>query len=168
MKYQRKIPDFPFRIFSIDPGKNTGLARSLVTEDFFEVEETRVTLYMPDQERSPVNDLTEWSRTYNDMKYVLLYENFHVRPRRNATDTTALLVIGAIEKWAESQTKLISIIKREPVQGELAITDDILKRMGILGRGGLTRHSNDAIRHAVSWLSSRRHRPVCEMAWGRP
>jgi hypothetical protein len=45
------------------------------------------------------------------------------------------------------------------------ITDQVLKKMGLLVRGKNSNHMNDALRHGVTHLFDRRHRPTCLMAF---
>jgi hypothetical protein len=159
------IPEPPFRIMSVDPGVETGLALMLAGTSELVLEDTRITRYAPLRGISPLADLKEWSGAHRDFPVVLVYEDFHVRPGRMIPDTTPLRVIGGIEEWIRSSSPCEEIIRREPVQGKFTVTDDVLKGMGMLGRGGLTRHVNDAVRHTVAWLVSISYLPACKAAW---
>lgn len=158
-----RLPDVPFRLVSMDPGGDTGLARFLVQPESFTVEETRVVPH--NQESTPVTVLHEWSEVHTDMPLILLYEGFHVRRGRTHTDLSALKVISAVEEWMRMNHFYDQVIRREPVEGKFAVGDDVLERMGIKGRGGLTRHTNDALRHGVAWLARCGYLPVCRAAW---
>ena len=158
------IPDVPFRVVSVDPGLDTGLARMLAGPKLV-LEETRVTHYQPLDGVSPLADLREWSRAHTDLPTVLVYEDFHARPGRVKPETTALRVLGGIEEWVRMENPYVKIVRREPVQGKLAVTNEVLERMGMLQRGGITRHANDATRHAVAWLVSVGYLPASRMAW---
>ena len=161
----QRIPDYPFRIISVDPGMNTGLACMCAGVEELVLEETRVTGYSPLEGVSPLADLREWNRAHTDLPVVLVYEDFHVRPGRMKPETTALRVLGGIEEMVRTESPYVAVVPREPVQGKLAVTDAVLDRMGMRGRGGLTRHANDAVRHTVAWLASLGYVPACKAAW---
>lgn len=160
------IPEPPFRVVSVDPGLDTGLSLMAVYPESFGLEETQVVHYDPLNGISPLVVLRRWGRS-KGLPVVLLYENFHVRPGRMKPETTALRVIGGIEEWIRSSPEppYTNVIPREPVQGKLAITNEVLDRMGMLGHGGLTRHVNDAVRHTVAWLVGIGYVPACKAAW---
>lgn len=160
------INEFPFRLVSMDPGGDTGLSMFLIERDTFRQEATDVVGYRPDQDITPLKTLRSWAHA--DLPVTFVYEGFHVRPGKSHVDTTALEVIGAVREWHRTSRPYTRLISREPVQGKMAIGDDVLARMGLLRSGGLTRHINDATRHAISWLASCGYRPVCIAAWGDP
>lgn len=165
----RAVESPPFRVVSMDPGGDTGLARFLVGHDVFRLEDTDVVGYRPEQGITPLKTLRAWAGAYkDDLPVTFVYENFHVRPGKSQADTTALEIIGAVREWHRCEHPYTELVPREPVQGKSVITDDILLRMGLLRSGGLTRHVNDATRHAVSWLAACGYLPVCVAAWGEP
>jgi len=161
--------DRPFQIAAVDPGGDTGLALLEIHPDTFLVKDWAVLSY----EENPVSRLKKW-REDSDLPAVLVYENFHVRPGFTVPDTTALEVIGGIAMWLReyppSEDKepwpYSMVISQEPAEAKW-ITDEILDRLGMKVRAKGSRHVHDALRHAVSWLTRKRYRPLCRIAWPR-
>lgn len=164
----RRLTRFPFRLVSMDPGGDTGLSLFLIEKDTFWQTDTDVVGYQPENNITPLKTLQEWSKAHTDLPVTFVYENFHVRPGRAQVETSALEIIGAVREWHRVARPYVELVPREPVQGKDPISDEVLQRMGLLKSGGLTRHINDASRHAVSWLTVRGYRPACIAAWGEP
>ncbi|MER6605802.1 hypothetical protein ABT282_07765 [Streptomyces sp. NPDC000927] len=184
----------PFYLTAVDPGGITGIITMRIEKDDFTVERQLADPYDPLNGRTPARTLQKWSRDFSGLPQVLVYEDFHLRPQGFLPDPIALNVIGGLETWLagvlqgsrripcvanRSKASLsrladlgggtgcpyVKIVPREPVQGKNMATDMVLDRLGLLAYGPLVKDINDAFRHAVSWLTERKYRPVCDQAW---
>jgi hypothetical protein len=167
--YTRKDSDGYF-LNCVDPGGDTGLALLHIKPNSFQLLEYATVPWRPQQGQNPVTVLTRWRQLHPGTHH-LLYENFHLRNTGKAasTDTTPLLVIGAIEQMIQGQRSLYErVFTQEPVQGKRLATDEKLEMLGLhLGHARAQRHVRDAIRHAVSHLVKRGYLPMCRMAFPR-
>lgn len=161
------IPRVPFTITAMDPGKDTGLSFFLIEPDRYEVKETNVIRYRTGGV-DILNQLREWKTASGDMPAIFLYENFHVRTSKKSVNTTAIDVIGCVMSWIHDKHPYDKIVSYEPNQAKTNVQDKVLERLGIKESGGITRHSNDGLRHTVSWLLSQRYVPVAVDAFGPP
>lgn len=148
-----------------DPGKNTGLSLFSATSTALELLDTDVVGFNPRQNITPLRTMRRWRAKFPEHKHVFVYENFHIRPGVVVPDTTAIEVIQSSLEWIEEMEPYIRVVAQEPAQGKHQVTNDTLKRMGMLLHGGVTRHANDASRHGVTWLIGQRHRPTARLAF---
>lgn len=154
---------YPLYLSCADPGVTTGLALFLATETELTKVETAAVLYDPPNYLTPLDTLKRWAGLPGHHRFV--GEAFHIRPGLMIPDTTPQQVIDHIKLWARNDGPYGEMIWQEPVNGKTMITDEILKKMGLLARGRNSNHMNDALRHGVTHLFERRHRPTCRMAF---
>lgn len=154
---------YPLRISCVDPGLTTGLGLILATDTEMIVEATAAVLYDPENFITPLDTLTEWAKLPG--RHRLVVENFHIRPGPMKPDTTPLQVIDHIETWHYEEKIFNEYVLHEPVGGKTMITDEILTVMGVKVKGKNSNHMNDALRHGVTHLVDRRHRPTCRLAY---
>lgn len=99
-----------------------------------------------------IAEKTEWSET--------VCESFILRPGVHGADITPAYVIGALEGL--SFVNPIPRIYQAPSQKKLC-DDDALKRLGLYQKG--KPHTNDAIRHGIIYLRTKRHLPTLRKGW---
>lgn len=162
-----KLLPMPFRITAMDPGKDTGLSLMRIDATSFCVEETTV-VHHRSKGKELLQVLESWVNRTPKMPSMFLYENFHIRPNQKSVNTTPIEVIGLVNAWITVSKPYSQVVVKEPTSGKYAVQDSVLRRVGILERGGVTRHSNDALRHTVSWLMTQRYVPMCIAAFGPP
>lgn len=155
----------PFYLSAMDPGGTTGLSLLRITDETFTVESQKSTPYNPDRKESPIRDLQGWRRRFTEHPHVHVYESFHVRPGRQATDITAHGLIVALEHWVMDEAPYVMIAAQEPVAAKSLISDAILDRLDLKAYGPDARHINDANRHAATWLAQHSYEPLCRSAW---
>lgn len=136
-----------------------------VTAEDFTVKARHDEPYDPEDRRSPIRVLKEWVLTCTDLPHVLAYEPFHIRSGVTAIETSAISIIGSLERWLDEENPYQRVATRQPVAIKRLVTDEVLKRLGLLLPGHHNRHINDATRHAVIYLASIKHLPMCRTAW---
>lgn len=158
-----------FYLNAMDPGGTTGLALFHITPEEFTLVETAAESYHHITRGGPVGVLESWRGSYNSDPHVLVYENFRARTVRHTVDTTALNVIGELTAWMSTDGAMSHpytlVVSQEPVHAKNLVTDRVLTRLGMKMSGKDSNHVNDAIRHAVAWLSIRGYLPICRKAW---
>lgn len=163
------IPPEGYFLHAVDPGGDTGMSLFHVQPDRWQLLAHATVRWHPRGGENPVDVLVEWLETHPGV-HRLLYEDFHVRNTVGAasTDTTALLVLGAIEKMMLDRRPYEAVFKQEPVEGKKLATDEVLERLGLhMGHAHAQRHVRDANRHAVTHLARQRYLPVCRVAFPR-
>lgn len=153
----------------VDPGGDTGMSLLHIRPDSFRLLECATVRWRPRHGENPVATLIQWREEHPGVHH-LLYEDFHLRNTKEAasTDTTPLLVIGAIEQMIFERSPYEQTFAQEPVAAKHIATDDKLERLGLhLGHTHAQRHVRDANRHAVAHLTRRRYLPVCQAAFAR-
>jgi hypothetical protein len=167
--HTRKDPDGYF-LSAVDPGGDTGMSLFHIRPQSFRLLEYATVRWRPRHGENPVATLVEWRLTYPGIHH-LLYEDFHVRNTEEAasTDTTPLLVIGAMEQMIYDRgNPYEEIFKQEPVEAKRVATDEKLEMLNLhLNHAHAQRHVRDANRHAVTHLTDRRYLPVCRIAFPR-
>jgi hypothetical protein len=162
-------PDGYF-LHCVDPGGDTGMSLLHVQPEELRLVEYATIPWQPRNGHSPIATLTAWRQAYRG-PHVLLYEDFHLRNTEEAasTDTTPLLVIGAIEQMMLDQgNPYEEVFTQEPVEAKHMATDEKLELLGLhLGHQRPQRHVRDANRHAVAHLAKRGYLPVCRIAFPR-
>jgi hypothetical protein len=157
------VPTYPLYLSCADPGVTTGLALLHATDTALELIETAADLYDPANYRTPLDTLKRWAGIPGRHHFV--GEAFHIRPGLMIPDTTPERVIDHIKIWIRDYRPYGEVIWHEPVGGKTMITDEVLKKMGLLVRGKDSNHMKDALRHGVTHLFNRRHRPTCRRAF---
>jgi hypothetical protein len=153
----------PLYLSCVDPGVTTGLALLRATDEELVRVETAAVLYDPANYLTPLDTLKTWSAIPGRRRFV--GEAFHIRPGMMIPDTTPERVIDHIKIWIRDYHPYNEVVWHEPVGGKIMITDEVLKKMGLLVKGRNSNHMNDALRHGVTHLFDRRHRPTCRMAF---
>lgn len=88
----------------------------------------------------------------------VICEHFVQRNIPNA-DLTPVLVEGAVlDTWRQ-------VILSNPSGKNTAVSDDVLKRLGLYIPGGHHRDCTEAMRHAVRWLKNQAHVPTLQAGW---
>lgn len=154
---------YPLYLSCVDPGLTTGLALLLATDTELLKIETAADLYDPLNYLTPLDTLKRWAGLPGRHRFV--GEAFHIRPGPMIPDTTPEKVIDHIKIWIRDEKPYNEVVWHEPVGGKVMITDPVLKNMGLIVRGKDSNHMNDAVRHGVTHLFDRRHRPTCRMAF---
>jgi hypothetical protein len=154
---------YPVHLTCGDPGVTTGLALLYASKTELVVVETAAVLYDPANYLTPLDTMKRWAGIPGRHKLVI--ENFHIRPGLMIPDTTPQQVIDRTRTWVRDEQPYAEVVWHEPVGGKTMITDEVLKKMGLLVRGRNSNHINDAIRHGVTHLVDRRHRPTCLLAY---
>ena len=153
----------PLYLSCADPGLTTGLALLRSTDTDLAVVETAAVRYDPLNYLTPLDTLRRWAGLPGRHRFV--GEAFHIRPGLMIPDITPEKVIDHIKVWIRNDSPYGEVVWHEPVGGKIMITDEVLKKMGFLVRGRNSNHMNDALRHGVTHLFDRRHRPTCRMAF---
>ena len=153
---------YPLYLSCGDPGLTTGLALLHASDTELTVVETAAVRYDPANYLTPLDTLKRWAGLPG--RHRLVMENFHIRPGLMIPDTTPELVIDRTKTWIRDENPYVEVVWHEPVGGKMMITDAVLKKMGIHVRGKDSNHINDALRHGVTHLMDRRHRPTCRLA----
>lgn len=170
----RKDPEGYF-LTCVDPGGDTGLSLFHIKPDNFRLLEYATVRWRPRHGENPVAVMVEWRLTYPGVHH-LLFEAFHLRNTEEAasTDTTPLLVIGAMEQMLfDRGSPYEAVFEQEPVKGKHMATNEKLEMLNLhLDHADAQRHVRDANRHMVTHLTKRRYLPVCRAAFmgrtGRP
>src|SRR5690606_42010727 len=153
----------------VDPGGDTGMSLLHIRPDSFRLLECATVRWRPRHGENPVATLIQWREEHPGVHH-LLYEDFHLRNTKEAasTDTTPLLVIGAIEQMIFERSPYEQTFAQEPVAAKHIATDDKLERLGLhLGHTHAQLHVRDANRHAGAHLTRRRSLPVRQAAFPR-
>lgn len=154
----------------VDPGGDTGMSLFHVQPEKLRLMEYATIPWQPRDGHSPIATLVTW-RQIHPGPHVLLYEAFHLRNTEEAasTDTTPLLVIGAIEQMILDQgSPYEAVFTQKPDAAKHMGTDEKLELLGLhLGHQHSQRHVRDANRHAVTHLAKRGYLPVCRVAFPR-
>jgi hypothetical protein len=154
---------YPLYLSCMDPGSTTGLALLLATEGELVRVETAAVAYDPANYLTPLDTLKQWAQIPG--RHGFVGEAFHTRPGLMIPDTTPEKVIDHVKIWIRDDNPYNQVVWQEPVGGKMMITDAVLERMGLRARGKNSQHMNDALRHGVTHLFDRRHRPTCRMAF---
>lgn len=149
----------------MDPGLDTGLTLLRATEEALRREATDVVRYDPARGFTPLTTIKRWRQEFPDGKHIFVYENFHIRPQVVKPELSALDVIKEVTDWISAEKPYEEVIVYQPVHGKHQIPDEVLTHMGLLQKGGITRHANDATRHGVTRLIQMRHRPTSRLAF---
>lgn len=149
----------------MDPGPDTGLTLLRATEEALRCEATAVARYDQARGFTPLTTIKRWRQEFPDGKHIFVYENFHIRPGAVNVELSALDVIKEVRDWIADEKPYAKVVVYEPVHGKHQIPNEVLERMGLLQKGGITRHANDATRHGVTYLTQLRHRPTSLLAF---
>ena len=141
-------------VLSLDPGGTTGGAvihygpnsAPYIVEAF--------------QIPSGLEGFLAWHADFKTQIDEIACEDFVLRPSVKFPDLSPVRIIGALEAIYHRTT--IPITYQSPSIKPLC-SDEVLKRIGFYQKG--KGHANDAIRHAIIYLRSKKHRPTIEMAW---
>lgn len=155
-------------IIAIDPGGTTGIAVMKLTDTDFDLLEVHQ-WGDPDSVHEPILELiTRYSEEFEDT-YVIC-ESFEIRPDVLAPDETPKYIIKDLERFVQPHHEInyqqasVAKVGVPPAKGG---RPDRLKAFGLYQRS--MRHSNDAIRHIVSYaLDKLRYRPLIIAGWGLP
>ena len=165
-----KDPDGYF-LNCMDPGGDTGLSLLHIKPDGFRMLECATVPWQPREGSNPTSVLVEWRLTYPGVHH-FVYEDFHIRNTKSsaATDTTALLVIGAVEQvmYDRGHTMYEQVFTQQPLAAKDMVPDEKLERLNLhMDHRHSQRHVRDANRHAVTHLVGRRYLPMCKVAYPR-
>lgn len=167
--HARKDPGGYF-LTCMDPGGDTGLSLFHVKPESFKLLEYATVAWNPRRGSNPTATIVEWRLGYPGIHH-FLYEGFHVRNTDSAaaTDTTALLVLGAVEQVIWDRGNMYEeIFTQQPVAAKDMVPDEVLEKLNLhLGHQNHQRHVRDANRHGVTHLAKRRYRPICQVAYLR-
>lgn len=142
------------KILSLDPGGTTGYA-------IVEATDTGVSLLEAGQIPEDLKGFIKWYDTRGRRDWdVVVCESFILRPSVKFPDLSPVYIIGALEALEAPWEKEITY--QAPSSKPLC-NDDTLKRLEFyqVGKG----HANDAIRHAIIYLRTKRHMPTLRKAW---
>jgi hypothetical protein len=137
-------------VLGVDPGERTGVALLRVPDDslpeLIEYHEVRGGLegFRMWWETRPVHD-------------VLVVEDFILRPGVKGVNTTPLQIIGFLQSYKPEM--------QPPAGRKKAVSDAVLKRLGLYLPGEPLRNAREAVRHAVWYLKKRHHIPTLRVGW---
>lgn len=142
------------KIISFDPGGTTGAAiisyidkTEPVLEEAFQI---------PD---GLEGFIAWWIATDLSGIDEIVCESFTLRTGVKFPDLSPVYIIGALEAFEAGGRK----ITYQPPTSKPICSDDLLRKIGFFTRG--RQHANDATRHAIIYLRSKRHLPTLKMCW---
>lgn len=97
----------------------------------------------------------EWWQNRPDYD-VLVVEDYIVR-RGVPGNVEPLRIIGYLHPYTP--------VLQPPAGRKQAVSDDVLKRLGLYLPGEPQRNAREAVRHAVLWLKKHRHLPTMRVGW---
>lgn len=137
------------RILAIDPGVRSGVALLDVPNDKTPV------LLMHDEVYGGLSGFHEWWQRRPDYD-VLVVEDYIVR-RGVPGNVEPLRIIGYLHPYAP--------VLQAPAGRKQAVSDDVLKRLGMYLPGEPNRNAREAVRHGVWWLKKHHHLPTMKAGW---
>lgn len=140
------------RVLAIDPGQRTGVALLEVLDN------TAPILLAYEEIRGGVLGFEQWWTTHPDYD-VLVCEDYIPRagvPQRNSSDPQR--IIGFLRPFTP--------VLQSPSGRKKAVSDAVLKRLGLYLPGEPLRNAREAVRHAVWWVKQSRHMPTLRVGWG--
>lgn len=139
------------RILSVDPGERTGIALLEVLDD----EPPRLIFH--DEVYGGVEGFIHWWDTRPDYD-VLIAEDYVPRPGTPQTNSTApQRVLGFLSPWHP--------VVQNPAGRLKAVSNEVLKRLGLYLPGEPLRNAREAVRHGVIYLKRQRHLPTIRAGW---
>ena len=137
------------RLLSIDPGLRTGVALLDVPND------EPPTLVFHEEVHGGLPGFHEWWDLRPDYD-VLVCEDYI--PRRGIPgNVEPLKIIGYLLPFAP--------VLQSPAGRKKAVSDDVLKRLGLYLPGEPNRNAREAIRHGIVYLKRHRHIPTLISGW---
>lgn len=138
-------------ILAIDPGETTGYA-------VFEYTETDpATLFEYGEIPGGLQVFMEWWQQQSIKFDVLVAEDFILRGGVKLPNTTALRILGFLAPYAP--------VLQPPAGRKKAVSDDVLKRLGMYLPGKQYRNAREAVRHGVWYLKRQQHLPTLQYGW---
>lgn len=143
------------KLISFDPGGTTGVA----IIEYDEVSEPE--LIEAFQVENGLEGFIAWSRDIDWSQFqAIVCESFTLRTGVKFPDLSPVYIIGALE--AVLDTFEAPITYQGPYVKPIC-DDTLLKKIGLYTVG--RQHANDATRHAIIYLRSKRHLPTLKMCW---
>lgn len=140
------------RILGIDPGMRTGVALLDVPND------KPPALIFHEEISGGLSGFHEWWDLRPEYD-VLVVEDYI--PRRGVPgNVEPLRIIGYLHPYGP--------VLQAPAGRKQAVSDDVLKRLGLHLPGEPHRNEREAVRHAVWWLKKQRHLPTLKSGWSKP
>ena len=137
------------RLLSIDPGLRTGVALLDVLND------KPPTLVFHEEITGGLPGFHEWWDVRPDYD-VLVCEDYI--PRRGVPgNVEPLRIIGYLHPYIP--------VLQPPAGRKQAVSDDVLKRLGMYLPGEPNRNAREAVRHGVVYLKHHRHLPTLIAGW---
>lgn len=137
------------RILAVDPGVRSGVA-------LLDVPNTKPPVLMSHEDISGgLSGFHEWwdLRPSYD---VLVVEDYI--PRRGVPgNQEPQRIIGYLYPYTP--------VLQAPAGRKQAVSDDVLKRLGLYLPGEPNRNAREAVRHGIWWLKKQRHLPTLKVGW---
>jgi hypothetical protein len=138
------------RVLGIDPGVRSGVALLEVLDS------TAPILIQYEEVRGGVVGFEKWWQTHPDYD-VLVVEDFILRGGVKGVNTEPIKVIEFLRPFTP--------IMQTPAGREKAVSNAVLKRLGLYLPGEPLRNAREAVRHAVWFVKKSLHKPTLQVGW---
>ena len=137
-------------VLGVDPGMRTGVALLEVPDNTAPVLVAYWEVY------GGVVGFQEWWKTHPEYD-VLVCEDFILRGGVKGVNTEPIKVIEFLRPY--------SPIMQPPAGRLTAVSDKVLKRLGLYLPGERLRNAREAVRHAVWFVKKSLHKPTLRVGW---
>lgn len=137
-------------VLGVDPGVRTGVALLEVLDN------TAPVLIAYEEVYGGVEGFREWWKT-RPAYDVLVVEDFILRGGVHGVNIEPVRVIEFLAPFTP--------VLQTPAGRKVAVSDKVLKRLGLYLPGERLRNAREAVRHAVWWVKSQHHIPTLRVGW---
>jgi hypothetical protein len=137
-------------ILGIDPGMRTGIALISAQTD------QPATLLFSEEVSGGLAGFEQWWNDRPDYD-ILVCEDFIPRQGVHGIVHEPNRIIGFLHPWFP--------VMQPPAGRKKAVSNDVLKRLGMYLPGEPQRNALEAVRHAVVYLKAHRHIPTLRAGW---
>jgi hypothetical protein len=143
------------KIISFDPGGTTGVAIVSYAAD------SNPELIEAFQVENGLEGFILWARNIDWTEFdTVVCESFTLRTGVKFPDLSPVYIIGALEAMLDSFNATVAY---QAPSSKPICDDKLLKKISFYTVG--RQHANDATRHAIIFLRSKRHLPTLKMCW---